>query len=278
MACLGRIVFRLSSQRGTRKGADRVKIVINPKYTHLADFIEALPRHNAPIGAVLRDFRNILQKVSVGGEDLVVKQYKRPTLLNRIVYSFFRKSKARRSYEYALRLHGMGVDSPEPVAYIETRKNGLFHIGYFVSVCLKDPMLDSIGQYDPLTQHRILTDFAEFTVDLHRRGIMHYDYNPSNIFFREVGGSYRFALIDINRMRFKKPSKKKCLQSLQGLSLPLPLLVYTMGRYCELRGWNVEFFSGALLLRRGGFSLKHKTKHHLKLQIQKSKHFFQQEA
>ena len=49
------------------------------------------------------------------------------------MYSFFRKNKARRAYEHALRLRGMGFDTPEPVAWSEYRKDGLIADTYFVS-------------------------------------------------------------------------------------------------------------------------------------------------
>ena len=44
-----------------------------------------------------------------------------------------RKNKARRAYEHALRLRGMGFDTPEPVAWSEYRKDGLIADTYFVS-------------------------------------------------------------------------------------------------------------------------------------------------
>jgi hypothetical protein len=42
-----------------------------------------------------------------------------PHLINKIVYKKFRKSKARRSYEYATLLLDKGIGTPQPIAFLE---------------------------------------------------------------------------------------------------------------------------------------------------------------
>ena len=56
--------------------------------------------------------RNELKEFDVEGKKLIVKSYQLPHLLNRIIYNFFRASKAKRSYSYALMLRKLGIGSP----------------------------------------------------------------------------------------------------------------------------------------------------------------------
>lgn len=83
-----------------------MKITINPAIRHVQPFIERLPEVFPVSGEVLHEGRNQIRAFDIGGESLVVKRYKRPHLFNRVMYSFFRKNKARRAYEHALRRAG----------------------------------------------------------------------------------------------------------------------------------------------------------------------------
>ena len=81
-----------------------MKKVINPEYASMtSEFLEVVKGNYTP-DVVFCNKRNVVEKVTVAGEEFVVKRYKRPILINRIIYCFFRKSKARRAYEYAVEL------------------------------------------------------------------------------------------------------------------------------------------------------------------------------
>ena len=110
-----------------------MKKVINAEYASMtSEFLEVVKGNYTP-DVVFCNKRNVVEKVTIAGEVFVVKRYKRPILINRIIYCFFRKSKARRAYEYAVELLKRGVDTPYPVAYFEQYKNGLFDCGIFIS-------------------------------------------------------------------------------------------------------------------------------------------------
>ena len=74
-----------------------MKIVINPKYSYLADFINSLPDKNPFPEEVFQNDRNYVYKITVEDTPLVVKKYKRPTLANCFIYTWFRMGKAERS-------------------------------------------------------------------------------------------------------------------------------------------------------------------------------------
>ncbi|WP_295935912.1 lipopolysaccharide kinase InaA family protein [uncultured Alistipes sp.] len=222
-----------------------MKITINPAMRHLGHFVEQLPELFPVSGEVLHDGRNQIRVFDIGGERFVVKRYKRPNLLNTIAYSFFRKSKARRAYEHALHLRELDIDTPEPVSWSEYRKNGIIRDTYFVSrwsaytslgVATKDfPSPDSLS---------LLTAFARFTARLHQKGICHEDFNQTNTLWQkdQTNGSYRFQLIDINRMKFQDQplSPRDCMVNLRRLGCSAGAFFYILDRYADTRGWDLD--------------------------------------
>ena len=80
-----------------------MKVVINPKYNFLTDFIYHLPGCFFKDGETIYQGRNILKKYDIQGYHMIVKRFKRPNIINQIVYSFFRRSKARRSIRLKFR-------------------------------------------------------------------------------------------------------------------------------------------------------------------------------
>lgn len=222
-----------------------MKITVNPAIRHVQPFIERLPEVFHASGEVLHDGRNQIRAFDIGGERLVVKRYKRPNVFNRFMYSFFRKNKACRAYEHALRLRGMGFDTPEPVAWSEYRKGGLIADAYFVSRRSElTPLPQTMKQFPAPDTLPVLEAFARFTVRLHEQGICHEDFNQTNILWEYDGatGSYRFQLIDINRMRFHaRPLRPdECMINLRRLSCPAVPFLYILDRYADIRGWDIN--------------------------------------
>ena len=103
-----------------------MKIVIHPDFMQTADFIKQLPQHFAQEGELLYEGRNEVRRYRVKNEWLVVKKYKQPNIIQRIVYTFFKKSKTERAYLFAGMLRKRGFDTPHEVAYIEKKRGGLW--------------------------------------------------------------------------------------------------------------------------------------------------------
>ncbi len=190
-----------------------MKIVLNDKYSHLRTFIESLPDIFDKEGESIFLARNEIRLYEEGGFTLNVKSYKVPILINRIAYTFFRPSKASRAYEHALTLLSKGFQTPDPVAYIETKQSGLLHRSFFISLhtpmdghmrLFNDEDASNAGKED------LIKAFAEFTARLHEADILHCDYSPGNILREKVDEmgkiSYNFSLVDINRMQFRPVS------------------------------------------------------------------------
>lgn len=68
-----------------------MKIVIHPDFMQTADFIKQLPQHFAQEGELLYEGRNEVRRYRVKNEWLVVKKYKQPNIIQRIVYTFFQE-------------------------------------------------------------------------------------------------------------------------------------------------------------------------------------------
>lgn len=221
-----------------------MKITVNPGMEHLRQFVRQLPELFPVSGEVLHDGRNQIRAFDIGGERLVVKRYKRPSAFNAVMYSFFRKSKARRAYEHALRLRELGIDTPEPVAWSEYRRRGPLCDSYYVSRRSDyTPLSQTTARFPAAGTLPVLEAFARFTVQLHEKGIEHRDFNHGNILWdRTPAGAYRFQLIDINRMHFddRPLSSRACMINLRRLSCPAVAFLYILDRYAETRGWDVD--------------------------------------
>lgn len=178
---------------------------INPKYSELNGFIKAIPYIFSSSGETIQSGRNIIKTFKVNGLVINVKSFKVPILPNRIIYKYFRKSKAQRSYQYAQLLQDKGVNTPEPIAYIEISKRGLFTESYYISIHepVDGTMKDIYGQSDEENK-KLIKSFTDYTACLHEKGVFHKDYSPGNILYKNIGNSYEFYLVDLNRIKFRK--------------------------------------------------------------------------
>ena len=178
-------------------------IHVNTATEHLRDFTQRLPELFDREGEVLHTGRNTIKAFEVEGERLAVKRFKRPNLLRAVIYTFFRRSKARRSYEHAVRLRALGVDSPEPVAWSEYRRHGLLCDSYYVSRCSDYTPLSQTTAHFPaagtLPARRLRPLRRAAPRERHRAPGLQPRQHPLE---PHPPPAYRFQLIDINRMHF----------------------------------------------------------------------------
>ena len=65
-----------------------MKIMINPKYEYLREYVERIPEDFETLGTVIHSGRNLIKMITVDGLDINVKRYAIPPLINRIAYAF----------------------------------------------------------------------------------------------------------------------------------------------------------------------------------------------
>jgi len=218
-----------------------MKIVINPAYAVLKSFITKIPVLFEQEGELVYIARNQLRHYSVEGYDVIVKRYKQPHLINRIAYTYFRPSKAKRAYEYAFKLLKLGINSPAPIAYIEQYKSGLLTYGYFISIYEKNYSVIRDFMSGIQIDDSLLKELAFYIADLHSKGVLHLDMSPGNILYYKQGTNYNFTLIDINRMQFLPTvSKIKRFKSFKRLAENESVLTSIAKIYAQASGMNVN--------------------------------------
>ena len=82
---------------------------------------------------VIQSNRNTLKQVDFDGVKTVIKAFKIPNAIQGFIYRYFRKSKARRSYEYSLLLGDLSIKTPTPLGYIEVYEGFRLQKSYFIS-------------------------------------------------------------------------------------------------------------------------------------------------
>jgi len=149
--------------------------------------------------------RNKIKLFELEGKTINVKSFKIPHLINKIAYKYFRKSKARRSFEYATTLLENGIGTPQPIAYFENYDAVGLKDSYYVSEQLNCDLTyrELVEIPDFPDNENILRQFTQFSFDLHEKGIEFLDHSPGNTLIKKtVEGKYDFFLVDLNRMNF----------------------------------------------------------------------------
>lgn len=181
-------------------------------------------------GDVIFQRRNTLRLT----EGVVVKQFATPGFWKGLWYGLIGKSKARRSYEYAMRMPGL---TPEPVAYREVRVCGWLRESWYACRVSEGTHTfnELIGAPDFPHREEILKAIGRFTARLHRQGILHRDYSGGNILFNDDGT--RVEVIDLNRIRWKKTlSRTVRWQNLERLNIDREALRIMARAYAEAMG------------------------------------------
>lgn len=149
--------------------------------------------------------RNKIKLFEWDDKTINIKSFKIPNLINKIAYRYFRKSKARRSFEYATTLLEKGIGTPQPIAYLENYNwlglTSSFYVSEHLVTELTFRELVEIPEYPE--NEIILRQFTQFCFDLHEKGIEFLDHSPGNTLIKKVGDQkYAFYLVDLNRMNF----------------------------------------------------------------------------
>ncbi|MDO4948619.1 MAG: lipopolysaccharide kinase InaA family protein [Bacteroidales bacterium] len=227
-----------------------MQIEISSEYLWTKDFVLALPQSFDKDGVVLEDGRNTVKKFEWNGQLVVVKRFKRPYLYQRVVYTFFRSTKAKRAYWYAKIYRDAGIATPKEIAYIEILTNGLFTEGYFVSEYSSGTSVRA-----QLSGEKFSRPFADALAKciarMHQYHILHGDLNTSNILYHiDCQGDIQFEFIDINRSRFPTaPDMRVCLDNLKRLTYQRDVLRYIVGMYAKYRQWEESYCVGFVMKR-----------------------------
>ena len=189
-----------------------VRMCIAEPYRDCRAQIEELPQRLDREGVTLHSGRNLIKRLGFagpGGEpiEVAVKAFAVPAPVRGFVYANLRQSKARRCMVNARMLAQSGVGTPDPVASIEYEDHRCLRRSYYVCrYWPHDQNLTALlygGVPSGSDAQALLEALAEFTAAQHDRGVLHLDYNPGNILVRSENDGFEFALVDLNRLRFR---------------------------------------------------------------------------
>ncbi len=238
------------------------KFELGKEFEGFLDFMLNVKEHFETSKNSIHKARNEIKVINHNGMDLVVKSFKIPNFLNRVIYTFFRDSKAKKSYDYAIKIAAF---TPKPVGYIEFYENTLLANSYFVSekfdysFTIREPLLD----VNFPNKEKIFKAFAKFSHSLHEAEIYHLDFSPGNILIKEQNGEYIFKIVDINRMKFRPLCNELRMKNFSKLWAKDEDLKVIIKEYAKISGANEDI----LLQKALKFSHKHKAKINFKKRL-----------
>jgi plasmid maintenance system killer protein len=218
-----------------------MKYLIHNKFKDFQERIVFFIDHFLIEGKILvNGQRNIIKLFEFEEITLNIKSFKKPNLINKIVYRYFRKSKARRSFEFASKLMEMQIGTPQPVAFFENYDFIGLKDSYYVC-----EHLENVFEFREIVQNEafenrdfIIRKFAQFTFEMHEKGIEFLDHSPGNTLIRKNNdGSYSFFLVDLNRMQFHETMNFQTrMKNLSKITHKKDMIAVMSNEYAKLSG------------------------------------------
>ena len=198
---------------------------------------------------LIHDARNKIKILKNNNTEIVVKSYKVPSLLNKIIYTFFREPKAYRAYHYAKKLEDMNIKTAKAYSYICFYKNYLLDKSYFISEKIDyDFTMKRVFDDDTIENHdEILIEFGKFAKILHDNNVEHKDFSPGNILVEKTDLGYEFSIIDINRMKFEKMNFEQRMNNLCKLWTNEKNIKLISHKYCMNNDLDEKFIYEKIL-------------------------------
>lgn len=245
-----------------RADGTAVRMFVARKYENIAEFVGSLPYIFESEGTYIYGGRRNLIKSFEAPEGtlLNVKRFHKPKGINLLVYSWgIRKPKGWRAYTYPSPLLSRGIETPEPVAYIEERRGGLLQECYFVSIqCPYSHLLYEVKDMDESSYTPLATALGAFAARMHKAEVYHRDFSPGNILWEKTQDGYRFSIVDINRMRFGNVSIDLGCRNFARLWGPRRFFSVAAREYARQMGYSEDECEQLVLKYRKTFWSTHK--------------------
>lgn len=249
-----------------------MKIYLHPKYKEHEKAILQLVEVFFDEGSlIVKGSRNTIKSNILGGEKVNIKFFKKPGALKSIIYSFFRSTKAKRSFDYANYLIENGISTPLPIAYIEERNRyGLLGDSFYICQQIDYDFTIRELIHDPLFPERniILEQFTAFTYKMHEAKVNFLDHSPGNTLIVNKGTEkYDFYLIDLNRMKFGNLSTEARMDNFKKMWLSKTMVKVVAKAYAKLSNQSEEKLHAILLEKTIQFKRKITKKKYFKRKI-----------
>jgi hypothetical protein len=212
--------------------------------------------------------RNTIKTFQYQGITINIKSFKIPILINGIVYHFFRKSKAKRSFENASVLLSKGIGTPKPIAFHENFSGIFLRDSYYICEHLEaDFIFRDIYEDKPgIDIDKILRGIARFSYFLHSNGIEFLDHSPGNTLIKEdANGEYKFYLVDLNRMNFHESmSFELRMKNLSRLTPSKEMVAIISNEYAKISGESESLIFQTLWKMTEAFQYRYHQKKRIK--------------
>lgn len=215
--------------------------------------------------------RNKIKLFQVNQKQMNVKSFKVPNKINQFIYKYFRKSKARRSFEYANILLEKGIGTPVPIAFQENFNvfgiTNSFYASEHQDYELTFRELVEIKNFPD--EELILRQFTRFCYKIHESGVEFKDHSPGNTLIKKISeNKYDFFLVDLNRMNFHNSmSIELRMKNLSRLTPKKEMVKIISHEYAKISGENPEKLLNLLWKFTSEFQTKYHRKHDTKNKI-----------
>lgn len=211
----------------------------NPDIKHLAEEIAC---NGLPADAnVFFAYRNTVAWLPTSHGRINVKSFRKPGVMNSLIYGTFRSSKAKRSFKFACRLKELGFKTPEPLAYVECKESGRLRNSYYISQHIDAEEVRYVRENKECDI--ILNALGKEIARLHKAGVWMHDFSPGNTMFVKNPDSidgYDFYYVDLNRISFNTFSRKKLMKMFKTLIPGNEHLKIVTDSYAEAMGMNPD--------------------------------------
>ena len=170
-------------------------------------------------------------------ESVCIKEYRYPSFLKKIIYSFFRSS-ARKAWFAAHGILALNFLTPQPIALIEEKRFSMLKRSFLIMEDISDflPCYKYVSEkfscYDKVTVEKkqiFVSCLAASLRQFHDSGVYHSDLKGSNIMITELPDTWNIFYIDLDRVYFnKRITLKKKIKNLTQLNASMPnCITYT---------------------------------------------------
>lgn len=205
-------------------------------------WLSQVPNQFEKEGEWIYQGRNQIKQMRLSnGEVVIVKRFPQPKGWKRIMYTWLRKPKAQRAYEYAQRLTSLSIPTPQALAYIIGGRS-LLTQSYLITMKATEDR-NFYEMREPLTPERkkVIQAFSKQVAAMHQKGVEHKDLSPGNILFSVRDEKIKITFIDINRMRFSQPlSLHRACRNMQRLWGHEDTMKCLSEAYAEAQNWDQQ--------------------------------------
>lgn len=245
--------------------------IISPKFNSSnKELLEILENFEKKGQVLVKGKRNTIKTFQF--EDLIlnIKAFRVPKLINKVVYRYFRKSKAKRSFEFATILTNKGINTPAPIAYYEKfDKIGLSKSYYICEHIESDLTYKTLVEEECSDFDNILRQFTRFTYLMHEKGIEFLDHSPGNTLIKKNSNeTYSFYLVDLNRMKFHESlSFHKRMKNFSRLTPRKDMIAIMSNEYSKISNIDEDKVFNEMWKQTQDFQFRFKRKKRIKKKL-----------